>query len=361
MTVYLSGTGLWHPPHAVSNEDLCNSYNAYVAAHPERGLAPSSPEFIAKASGIHSRYMVDKVGALNPKRMAPHFTPRSEDALSLQAEASLAAAHEALDQADVLPSEVDLIIVAASNMERPYPAVSIEVQHHLGAKGFAYDMNVACSSATFAMQAGMSALESGMASVVLIVNPEICSGHLDFTDRESHFIFGDVATAIVLTKKPQGSLPYAIDSMSLKTSYSNNIRNNFGFLSRAYSEDSITVPVSLFKQNGRKVFREVTPMVAEHILGHLHSRNITPNDLKVLWLHQANLHMNTLISEKILGRTPSPEEAPIILDRFANTASAGSIIAFHTTKHTCPKGDWGLISSFGAGYSVGSVLVKREA
>jgi beta-ketodecanoyl-[acyl-carrier-protein] synthase len=83
------------------------------------------------------------------------------------------------------------------------------------------------------------------------------------------------------------------------------------------------------------------------------------NDLKRLWLHQANLSMNELIAKRVLGREFSRDDAPVILDEYANTSSAGSIIAFHKYRRDLAAGDVGVICSFGAGYSIGSVVVRR--
>jgi beta-ketodecanoyl-[acyl-carrier-protein] synthase len=101
-------------------------------------------------------------------------------------------------------------------------------------------------------------------------------------------------------------------------------------------------------------------MAADHIAGHLESLGYTPADVRRYWLHQANLSMNQFISRKLLGRDATREEAPVILDEFANTASAGSIIAFHRHKADIEAGQVGVICSFGAGYSIGSVVVKKQ-
>jgi beta-ketodecanoyl-[acyl-carrier-protein] synthase len=77
------------------------------------------------------------------------------------------------------------------------------------------------------------------------------------------------------------------------------------------------------------------------------------------WLHQANLKMNQLIAKGVLGRLPTDDEAPVILDEFANTSSAGSVIAFHRHRDDLASGDIGVLCSFGAGYSIGSVIVRR--
>jgi beta-ketodecanoyl-[acyl-carrier-protein] synthase len=114
-----------------------------------------------------------------------------------------------------------------------------------------------------------------------------------------------------------------------------------------------------FVQEGRKVFKEVLPLVSRHIADHLEAEGWEAGALKRMWLHQANKSMNDFIGRKVLGRTPTPQEQPNILQDYANTSSAGSIIAFAQHSADLAPGDRGLICSFGAGYSVGSVLVER--
>jgi len=178
-------------------------------------------------------------------------------------------------------------------------------------------------------------------------------------DRDCHFIFGDVCTAILVERldlAPAGA--FEILGTCLQTTFSNAIRNNAGFMSRAEDRNPEDRD-QLFRQEGRRVFKEVCPMAAEHISSHLASHELAPPDVRRFWLHQANLAMNQFITRKLLGRDATREEAPVILDEFANTASAGSIIAFHRHKADFQPGDVGLICSFGAGYSIGSAIVKR--
>ena len=372
ITAIITGTGLYTPPASITNQELVAAFNRYVDLFNERhgteiangefeALQPSSVEFIEKASGIRSRHVMDKDGILDPERMCPRLPDRSNDEFSIQCDMSVAAAREALDQAGRTAGDVDAVIVACSNLQRAYPAVAIEVQEALGIDGFAYDMNVACSSATFGIQAAANAVENGTANAVLVISPEICSGHLNFRDRDSHFIFGDAGTAVLVERDDRAAAGqgYEILGTRLKTKFSNNIRNNFGFLNRG-DESGIGKPDKLFVQQGRKVFKEVSPMVAELIVDHLASLSLSANDLRRMWLHQANLSMNQLISKRVLGREATTEEAPVILDEYANTSSAGSIIAFHLNKNDFGAGELGVICSFGAGYSIGSVVVRKR-
>jgi beta-ketodecanoyl-[acyl-carrier-protein] synthase len=130
--------------------------------------------------------------------MYPRFEPRGDDQLSLMAEIAVDAARQALADAGVAGEQVDAVICASANMQRAYPAMAIEIQQALGARGFGFDMNVACSSATFAIEQATNALRCGTARCVVVVNPEITSAHLEWRDRDCHFIFGDVCTALVL-------------------------------------------------------------------------------------------------------------------------------------------------------------------
>lgn len=371
MGIAISGTGLHTPANSISNAELVESFNSYVRNFNdqnkdaiERGdveaLNESSVEFIEKASGIKARYVVEKEHTLDPEIMSPRLPERSNDELSILAEIGVRAARDAMKAADKNAEDVDAVLVACSNLQRAYPAISIEIQDALGVEGFGFDMNVACSSATFGIQAASDMIKAGNARSILVVNPEICSGHLNFRDRDSHFIFGDVATAVVLESTDDATAKdsFKILGTRLKTVFSNNIRNNFGFLNRLAPETAGDKD-KLFVQEGRKVFKEVVPMVAELITSHLEELNKSAPDLKRMWLHQANKNMNDFISRKVLGHDPDPSQAPVILDEYANTSSAGSIIAFHKYKSDLAVGDLGLICSFGAGYSAGSVIVEK--
>ena len=369
--IVISGTGLYTPPYSISNEELITCFNAYVeqfnaenaaaiASGEVTALEPSSVGFIEKASGIKSRFVVNKDGLLDVNRMVPRIPERSDEEPSIMCEMAVAAAKQAMERAGRTAADVDAVIVACSNLQRGYPAIAVEVQGALGIDGYGFDMNVACSSATFGIQAAMSAIQSGQARAVLVINPEITSGHLNWRDRDSHFIFGDACTAILLERADTATSEHQFEivGMKLKTQFSNNIRNNFGFLNRA-DESGIGKPDKLFRQQGRKVFKEVCPMAAAMITSTVEAAGISITDIQRFWLHQANLNMNLLIARMILGRDATTEESPTILDTYANTSSAGSIIAFHKYQEDLAVGAIGVICSFGAGYSIGCVVVKK--
>ena len=371
--IVISGTGVFTPEESITNKELVKAYNSYAETYNSnnkvdisRGnkiaLELSSEEFIYKASGIKSRYVMDKKGILDPEIMHPILDKRSNDEPSILAEMSVKAAKKAMDSAGKTSNDIDAVITACSNLERAYPAISIEVQQLLGIGGFAFDMNVACSSATFAIQAAADMIRSGSAKTILIVNPEICSGHLDFKDRDCHFIFGDVCTALILESKETAKSNNSFEIVSTKciTQFSNNIRNNFGFLNNAKKSSPLDRDL-LFVQEGRKVFKEVVPMVSQLITDHIEKEKIKTADIKRLWLHQANKSMNDFIGKKVLGRAPEDHEQPNILQDYANTSSAGSIIAFSLYSEDMKNDEIGVLCSFGAGYSAGSIILKKTS
>jgi len=370
MAVVISGTGLYTPEQSISNDELVQCFNQYVEkfnlSHSEEiregkitALSPSDSSFIEKASGIKSRYVMAKEDILNVDIMAPRFTERDNEQISMQAEIGVAAAKEAMIAANKTPADIDLIIVACAYTQRSYPAIAIEIQNALGCDGWGFDMLVACSAATFGIINAANAIRSGTAKTVLVINPEILSPQINYRDRDSHFIFGDVATASIIEDEStaNGEHVFKIISEQPITKFSNNIRSNIGYMNGC-SPDNVHDDDKLFIQQGRKVFKEVLPMVSNLITSQMEKMNLGADDIKRLYLHQANINMNNFIAKKVLGRDPVVSEAPIILDEYANTSSAGCIIALHKNKQGLISGDKSVLCSFGAGYSACCLLLE---
>ncbi|ASP37257.1 beta-ketoacyl-ACP synthase III [Bacterioplanes sanyensis] len=368
--IVISGTGLFTPPHQITNDELVAAYNAYVERHNEEyaeqiaagereALSPSSSEFIEKASGIKARYAMYKDGIIDPAVMHPVFDATREGQTPEMVTMGIAAAKEAMQQANKKPEDIDLVIVSSTFRQRDYPGMAVEIQRDLGIKGAAYDMGIACSSATFGMINAYAALKAGIARCVLFVNPEFTTPGLNFKSRDSHFIFGDVATAAVLEPEDSCNSEHAFRIRHTKqfTQFSDNIRSDASYAD--YCFEDLPEDRPFFKQEGRKVFKELLPLVTQFITEQLAESQLEPQDLKRMWLHQANINMNNFAVKKLLGREPEGNEAPIVLDEFANTASSGSVIAFHRFKDDFAAGESGLICSFGAGYSIGSLLVEK--
>lgn len=367
----ITGHGVWHPDTVLENPELCVAFNEFVrrenarhadaiAAGTREPLKESSPEFIIKASGIITRYVEDKTGLLDPERMCPNIPDRPEDALSIQAEYAVNAARRALAAAGRTGEDVDLVVLGASNLQRLYPAIAIEVQHAIGARGYGFDISLGCSAATGAAQLACQAVRLGQAQCALVVVPELTTGHMNWRERDSHFIFGDASVALVIEpteRAKPGS--WEILSTQMASKWSNTIRNNRGYLDRCDPTTENNVD-KLFHQQGRRVFKDVVPMASKFITDHAAQHDLAPAQVARYWLHQANKNMNDLIAKWVLGREATREEAPVILDEYGNTASAGSLIAFSKHSDDLPAGAYGMMASFGAGYSLGSLLLQRQ-
>ncbi len=363
----ITGTGVWHPEHVITNDELCVAFNEFVrldnakhadeiAAGTRAPLAESSPAFIEKASGIQRRYVHDRTGLLDPQRMCPNVPDRPDDTISVQAEYGVHAAKRALAAAGRNGEDVDLVVLGCSNLQRLYPAIAIEVQDAIGATGYGFDMAVGCSSATFAVHLASEAVQLGKSKCALVVVPEMTTGHMNWRDRDSHFIFGDASVAAVIEPIVNATRGWELVSTRAMSKFSSNIRNNGGYLNRC---DPALEDPKLFTQQGRRVFKDVVPMASKFILEHLADNGLAPADIQRFWLHQANQNMNDLIAKRLLGREATRLEAPLILDEYGNTASAGSLIAFSKYSDDLPSGSWGVLASFGAGYSLGSLLARR--
>lgn len=370
--IVISGSGVWTPPNVITNDELVASYNAYAEKFNsdnkkaiESGEIEEKPfssaRFIEKASGIKARYVYTREGILDIDRMSPKFPERNENETSNQAEIAIYAAEKAMAAAGKNANDIDAVIVSCAYTQRAYPAIAIEIQNALGIKGFGFDMLVACSAATFGLHRAYDSLISGSAKCVLAINPELVTPQVNFRDRDTHFIFGDVSVAMILERSDtcRSENSYEIIGTKAMTKFSTNIRSNFGHMSRATDADPYGWD-KLFHQAGRKVFDEVSPIAADHISEQLKSIEISPFDVKRYWLHQANINMNKKVIKHLLGDDAMNGRAPVILDEYANTASAGSLIAFHLHNADFKSGDIGVICSFGAGYSVGSLVLQKQ-
>ncbi len=367
--IYITGTGFWIPEDGLTtNDEVVKSFNAFVDNYNNENaeaissgsidaMAYSSSEFIEKASGIKTRYLFDKHNCLDPKRMKPKTTPELPDNTSILAEMGISSAKKAIKNAGISIDDIDGIILGTSHSARNYPAIAIEIQEALGVNGYAYDMLVGCSSTTFAISNAFSDIASGLASTILVINPELTSPGNDFRIRDSHFIFGDACVSTIVQSHPKRKENvFKITDRKLVTEFSNNIRSDFSYMNR--TDDLNRGDEVMFRQNGRSVFKEVCPMVVEIISDQLSKLNYSANDVKRFWLHQANGNMINFVAKKLRGNDYKPEVAPMILEKYGNVASAGSLIAFHETKDDFRSGELGVICSFGAGYSICSLVVE---
>jgi beta-ketodecanoyl-[acyl-carrier-protein] synthase len=368
--VIISGIGVSIPQSSISNEELVDCFNAWVdrenVARAANGLEPlqkSSADFIHHASGIRRRHVHTPDGILDVERMAPRIPARDDDALSVLAEFGAAAARAALDDAGVAAETIDLVICASSHLQRMYPSIGIEIQQEIGAKGAAFDLSLGCSSAAGGLHAAFNLVRAGAHRRALVVTPELITAHLNFRDRQTHFIFGDAATALLIEAADEGETKAGrfevLDTRSW-TQFSNNIRSNFGYLTRAAEADAGVIATEglLIKQQGNKVFKDVTVASHRFIVDFLAEHGRTPETVRRFWLHQANARMNQMILKLAFGREIGHDVAPMVLEELGNTAAAGAVVALAQNHRDMRAGDYGLLCTYGAGYSIGGALLR---
>lgn len=361
----LTGSASFAPPHVVTNEQLCTAYNTWARSENARrqgtdepALDESTPEFIERASGILRRHYWDAEGILDPNRLCPRIPDRADDVLSVQGEMAVRAARGALESAGREAEEIDLVIVGSSALQRPYPALAIEVQAEIGARGHAFDVSVGCSSGTYGIQLAVDAIRGGTAQRALVCTPELPSAYCNFRDRDSHFILGDAAAAVVIEPLEGATKGFEILATRAASQMSSAVRNNGGFLNRG-DEDRRDDADKLFYQQGRRVFRDIVHLVPTLVRAQLDALGLAPEEVSRYWLHQANARMNSAVLERILGRSPENGEAPSVLSEYANTAAAGCLVALDAYRDDLKSGDVGVLCAFGAGYTVGSQVLRK--
>lgn len=366
----ISGIGIEIPEAVISNDELVASFNEWVARENVKreaeGLEPlseSSVEFIEYASGVKNRHVYQPDGILDPDRMTPRIPERADDELSVMAEFGVAAARKAMAHAGVEAAEIDMVICAASHQQRPYPAIAIEIQKELGTSGSAFDMSLGCSSAAAGLHMAFNLVRTGAQKRVLVVTPEVITGHLNFRDRQTHFIFGDASSAMIveaLDGDEERPGRFEVVDTRTWTQFSNNIRTNFGFLNRAAQEDTSVVPTAgnMIKQVGNRVFKEVTVAGHKFMVQFLADHGYSPDDMRRFWLHQANSRMNAMMLKLHFGHELDQDRAPTVLEELGNTAAAGSIVAMSQNHEDMKPGEYGLLCAFGAGYSIGGALLR---
>jgi len=369
--VVISGIGAEIPAASISNDELVAVFNSWVerenAGRVTRGEEPlpgSTSAFIEHASGIRARRLLYPEGVLDIDRMAPIVPERSDDAISIQAEFGAASAVKALQHAGVAPEDVDMVICASSHLQRMYPAIGIEIQHALGASGSAFDLSLGCSSAAGGLHAAFNLVRSGAQKRVLVCTPEIITGHLNYRDRQTHFIFGDASVSLLVEVLEEGDERdggFEVLDTRMWTQFSSNIRSNFGYLARLHQGHPGVVDMEglMITQLGNKVFKDVTHAGHEFIIDFLRDNGRTTDDIRRFWLHQANARMNGMILRLALGHDADHDRAPIILGELGNTAAAGAILALEMNHRDMKSGDYGLICAFGAGYSIGGALLRK--
>ncbi|MBZ0278684.1 MAG: ketoacyl-ACP synthase III, partial [Anaerolineae bacterium] len=254
---HVVGWGMAVPETVLTNHDL-------------EAIVETSDEWIRTRTGIAERRIASE----------------RESTASL----GLRAAQRALDIADVLPTDIDLIIVATSTPENIFPSTASLIQHRLGAiKAGAFDLSAACSGFVYGVEMATQAIRSGSIRTAVVIGAETMSRVLDWQDRSTCILFGDGAGAVILqaSNVPGGILSAVLrsdgsggDLLSIPTVGSDDLSNSY-FLASEHR---------MFKMymNGGEVFKFATRVIGESILEALQKANLSLDDVSLIVPHQAN-------------------------------------------------------------------------
>lgn len=264
------------------------------------------------------------------------------------------AAKEALSEAGVQPEEVDLIIVATVTPDYIFPSTACLVQDAIGAKNaFAFDLSAACSGFIYALTNGAAFIESGRYKKVLVIGADKMSSIIDYTDRTTCIIFGDGAGAVLLEASTDGT--GIIDSIHYTEGDTNcHLVQKGGGSRYPASHETVDEHMHFIKQDGKAVFKKATVGMADVSAEIMERNNLSPDDVKWLVPHQANLRIIDATARRMgLGT----EKVMINIDKYGNTTAGTIPLCLYDWKDKLKMGDGLILTAFGGGFTWGAVYL----
>ncbi len=324
MRACITSLGTYVPERVVTNADL-------------EKIVDTSDEWIRTRTGIRER------------RYSAPGTPTSELALR--------AARQALERRGVLASELDLIVVGTVTPDMLFPATACVLQDKLKAtKAWGFDMSAACSGFTYALTTGAQFVASGAHKKVLVIGADVMTAILDFKDRTTCVLFGDGAGAVLLEPGDEGT--GILD-------FSNEVDGSGGCYLymlgggslHPTSHETVDKGMHYIQQDGGHVFKYAVRRMAESPRQLLERNGLTTDQLDLFVAHQANER----IIEAARERLGLPQEKVVKnIARYGNTTAATIPLALATAldEGKLEPGHLVMLSSVGAGFTVGSVLLR---
>lgn len=320
----ISALGTYVPPRLLTNADL-------------EKMVETTNQWILERTGIRERHVVDKGVATS--------------------DLAFEAAKKALAERGIDPSDLDAIIVATVTPDMLFPCSACLVQHKLGAKQvWGFDMNAACSSFVYALQVGTRFVASGAHRKVMVIGADVMSSIIDYTDRATCVIFGDGAGAVIL-EPAEDSLGIIDFLHEVDGSGGCSLYMPGGGSLHPSTHETVDQKMHYVHQDGQAVFKFAVRKMAELCEKLLERNGLTGKDIDVFIPHQANKRIISATADR-LGM---PMEKVIIdIDRYGNTTSATIPLAMNTarTEGKLKRGDLVLLAAVGAGFTVGTTLLR---
>jgi 3-oxoacyl-[acyl-carrier-protein] synthase III len=323
--VKIAGLSTYVPPRVLTNEDL-------------EKLVDTTNEWILQRTGIRERHIVDPGVATS--------------------DLAQFAAEGAIQQAGITPDDLGFIVVGTTTPDTIFPSTACVLQHKIGAQNaWGFDLGAACSGFTYSMTTAMQMVATGAHDHALAVGADVMSSIIDYTDRTTCVIFGDGAGAVVLAPAEEDE-PHIIDfAHEIDGSGGPSLCMPAGGSRMPASRDTVEQRLHYVKQDGQAVFKFAVRKTEEICRRILERNGIDPSQIDLFVSHQANRRIITAAAER-LGL---PESKVIInLEMYGNTTAATIPLALADAVrlNRIKKGDLVLLTSVGAGFTVGAVLLR---
>ena len=313
------------PPKLLTNADL-------------ETMVDTTDEWILQRTGIRERHIVEPGVA-------------SSD---LGKEAAL----KAIAKAGLTPDDIDVIVVGTVTPDMLFPSTACLIQDKIGAhRAWGFDLSAACSAFTYALTTGSQFVATGAYDHVLVVGTDVMSSIIDYKDRATCVLFGDGAGAVVVSAAREGDGIILDFECEIDGSGGPALCMPAGGSRQPASHDTVDHRLHFVKQDGATVFKFAVRKTEEISRRVLERNGLKPCDLDLFVSHQANKRIIQSATEK-LGI--APEKVIINIERFGNTTAATIPLALNDAvcSGKLKKGDLVLLASVGAGFTVGSVLLR---
>ena len=313
------------PPKVLTNADL-------------EKLVETSDEWIMQRVGIRERHIVE------------HGVATSD----LGKEAALAA----IARAGLTPEDISLIVVGTVTPDMMFPSTACLIQEKIGAhRAWGFDLSAACSAFTYSLTTASQMVASGAHQHALVVGADVMSSIIDYKDRTTCVLFGDGAGAVVVSAASEDDGVILDFEHEIDGSGGDALCMPAGGSRRPPSRETVDERLHYVKQDGRAVFKFAVRKTEEIARRILERNHLTPADLDLFISHQANRRIIESATEKLgIG----PDKTLVNIDRFGNTTAATIPLALNDAvcSGRLKKGNLVLLASVGAGFTVGSVLLR---
>ena len=323
--VKIAGLGTYVPPHVLTNADL-------------EKMVETTNEWILQRTGIRERHIVEPgVGT---------------------SDIAEPAARDAIAEAGLTPDDIGFIVVGTTTPDTIFPSTACNLQAKINANNaWGFDLGAACSGFTYSLTVGYQMVATGAVEHALVVGADVMSSIIDYTDRATCILFGDGAGAVVLSPAAEGE-PGILDfTHEIDGHGGQALMMPAGGSKRPASHETVDERLHFVKQDGQTVFKFAVKKNQEIALRLLDRNKLQGSDLDLYVSHQANRRIIEATAERLgLGM----DKVVINLEMFGNTTAGTIPLALADARRSgrLKKGDLVLLASVGAGFTVGSVLLR---